>query len=819
MDEMRNFLVGLSKIQDINLFYGRDEEFALAFRDKEGLLEAVENAQNSKLNEKLKIDGWETKLKNLTGPDEVPHDIENVDLNLKVNIQPIGLNDHVPRYDPTNSQHVMPPIENDIFVMLSGEYDGEETFKSGPNENNFYDDHGAPLGISNHQPFNPHVTPRVDRSHHDQDHNRNPIVNRIEEGGLSSDRFGQNPRNPNQGNPFQSRPIYGGVPGSCNVACTGLCYQTCDNTCSESCTTTCWSRCGNACTATCGNICTGCNTMCYTGCKSKCENNQGFSCLNAGAKTVHIRAHGSATGSSGEPGGPNWPRNTINADTYSCIGCAYTCQFWPNKRTECWDAGCMNTCFTSCYTSCSASCFGGCVDNPGIAPGGEHHNYKAGIGRACSGNCTLNCVGTCSGVCEGECIQTCWHACKSSCYDNCQWKCHTACGSGCAQGCSKGCTGCMSCSGGCGSQAGHPACIGCGSVGGCTSTCQHDCNTNCVGWGCRSICGIDAAGSCSSNCRLSCAGVSCTSLCSDACSGYCTTCANNCGFNCGPCTGQCSIGCGHACNITCVESCAHSCDNNCLNNCTENCGGCSNLCYSCVGMCIGACSVKCTDGCTNCAHNCSGWCDISCGRGCFTNCSDRCINTCIGSCATFLTSETSSQLNGPYRPPTAEGFEFPNPQNRWEERESFKLWRDIAPPSRPIPPDHDYDIMIDLCDEEETLNNIRIRPGHIGYVTKSSTIIGGVWTINENTGEIYLNEDSMVPILEQFYPNIDDGGSIFIIVLFDNDPNRPIDINRIGVQLPWGFEHRGPIRDMDNNIVLTIQRTEFPPFYEGMNQS
>lgn len=769
-DEIRNYLVGLAKIQDVNLFYGRDEIKNLAFRDPQGIVDAVEAARKSELNRPLHLSDL-SPIKNdpnggLTGRKNPDYPVE-----------------HEVEY----------PVESGIHVMPSGEYDGEELLHhGGPSIQNFYDDYGAKPGDAHFHPYNRFTSAIVDRSWVDQGHNRDDLPTKLREGGVPSTRFGANPRNPNQGNQYRSRPAFGGVIGACNVACTGLCYQTCDNQCSESCSTTCWNRCGEACTSTCGNVCTGCSTMCYTSCKTKCENSTGYSCLKAGAKAVKITSSG---GNKGE-----YVKNNVSVTLYTCNGCAYTCQFYPNKKTECWDTGCMGRCFTSCNTYCSTTCFGGCVDNTPNETG----SYKTGTGRGCSAGCTINCVGLCHGTCEGYCIQTCWHACKATCTDNCSWECQTNCGNGCFQKCTRGCTGCSSCTGSCEGRANNRGCVGCGTVGGCTSSCQHDCNKNCIGWGCRSICGIDAAGACEANCRLNCMATSCTAMCSDACSSQCTTCVNTCGFQCGPCTSQCSAGCGAECNITCSERCVHSCDLNCVHSCSEVCGGCSNLCYSCIGMCIGVCSVKCEYGCSSCANNCGWWCDSSCNRACFGNCSEYCINTCVGSCSTFLESKTT-MTSGPERPPTSAGYIYPNPSNRWEERESFRLFRDPLPPFKPEPPKSDA-IVIITTDADKNLEVIG--PAELKYVTKQTVISGGVFTIDESTGEITIDVDMIPGIVDVNKPNVDGGGAIFIVILYYNEELN-LQNDDIETKLPFGFESLDPIRDKDNNIIVIIQRDLF----------
>ena len=651
VDELKNMIVGLSKIQDINLFYGRDELSNLAFRDPSGIEDVVREAENSKLNALL----------------------HESDISATKNDPNGGMTDRINPEYPTHHP-VTYPMENGIYVMPSGEYDGEEIRNSlGLGPNNFYDDHGAEPGNANYHPINRNISEQVRRDWHDQNNQRQDVHTFIVEGGKPSSRFGPNPRNPQMGNQYASKPVYGGKRGSCQGQCSGLCYTTCDNECSENCSVTCWNRCGNGCTSSCGNSCTSCSGQCMNSCKTKCENITGYSCLKAGAKTVKITTTG---GSNGVPA-----QNLISYTLHKCIGCSYSCEFYPNKKTECWDAGCMSKCFISCSSACSSSCFGGCIDNSASGIDG----YKTGKGRGCSSGCTVNCIGDCSGICAGFCINTCFGSCKTSCNDNCTWTCMTECGDGCRTGCTNGCTGCTdTCSGGCREKSTSSTCTGCSSIGGCKTECMTDCSKSCMGKGCRAICGTESGGACSSNCRLSCMATSCTAMCSDACSDQCTTCVNNCGNQCGACSSLCSTGCESACNITCSQDCSNSCDDNCVHSCSEECGSCSSLCYSCTGLCIGICSVKCENGCSSCANQCSFWCDTSCNRECMGNCSTYCISNCIGSCSTRLTSDTRN-TTGPLRPPTSEGYMYPHPRNRWEERESFKLVQDIPAYEYPRP--------------------------------------------------------------------------------------------------------------------------------------
>ena len=768
VDEMRNFLVGLSKINDINLFYGRDEVAGTAFRNPQGIEDLLERAEQDELHHHMEFI-WDVDLDDegnlivsyigdiapnvsidsdgnlvlifdegdkyecistmkfhIDNGNLIVDDVENiwhlkVDPNngntrsidgnrsfvgesistLRFNVEDNHLmmtktwhmnfpyrfdistdengdlivicpeylspnfyleNGEVKITWDDNSYCVKLSEEDGLYVMPSGEREGEEMYSGeGLGPNNFFDDYGAPKGDGNYHPYNKATTPLVKRNIITQDDERKTTVKISTHGGIKSSSYGQNPRNPYVGESYPGRVAYEGTPGTCDGQCTGLCFTTCDDQCSESCTSTCFSRCGNGCTSSCGNACTGCSTLCYSSCKTKCENSTGYSCVKAGAKTVKITSTG---GKNGIPAS-----NNIESTIHTCDGCSYSCQFYPNKKTECWDAACMGKCFNTCESSCSDSCSGGCIDNSNENSG----NYKVGKGRGCSAGCTMNCIGSCQGVCEGQCVETCFSGCKQLCSDNCMWVCSTNCGSGCANSCKNGCKGCdTTCESSCLGSGEARTCTGCSSTGGCTSTCQNDCNGNCMGSGCRSLCGTEGSGACDFNCRINCSGSSCTSQCEDQCSAQCSTCVNTCGFQCGMCSSLCSTGCEADCDITCTAICEHSCESNCVQSCSEECGGCSNLCMSCTGMCIGVCSLKCQNGCSSCDTMCGWWCDTSCSQNCFGNCDTTCINTCMTSCVTHVNSNTTN-TSGPDKDPTAIGYHTPHPDNRIEEQESFKI--------------------------------------------------------------------------------------------------------------------------------------------------
>ena len=589
------------------------------------------------------------------------------------------------------------------------------------------------------------------------------------------------------------------------------CSLTCDSQCSESCSTSCFGRCGNACTSTCGNVCTGCSSLCYTSCQSKCENNTGFACVKSGATTLSIAARG------GKDGTPAYNEMKVGAP-YACTQCSFSCQFYPNKKTTCWDNGCMGMCFTSCMHSCSTSCFGGCVDNPSENKG----DYKTGIGRGCSSGCTVNCIGVCRGTCTGSCDSGCWNSCIESCKDNCEWECSTSCGSGCMTGCTSGCKDeCNSCTNTCTAASGAKTTCN----NGCVAYCMQGCNKNCVSNGCMAMCGSEGTDACDMNCRMNCMAASCTSRCSEKCTTYCTSCINTCGFGCGACSSLCNTGCEAACNITCTAHCQHSCDLNCVKSCTEACGGCSQLCTSCVGMCIGECSVKCTNNCSLCANNCGHWCDTKCSQNCFANCDNSCMQTCTNSCIGTVTSNSKQPLAGPERPPTAHGYKTPHPSNREEERESFRLLHDINQITTDriirdwkerLKKKSPYSTVPDtkICIKVKSNDNIKViftDCDPVPYNIYYSTVTGGVFNIDEKTGTILINHKALEEWAKSGYKKVvknvnqKDGEdvSIIAVVLHCKDTNLTID--DVSYLRPLGYDFYTPYHTKNGDIICILQ--------------
>ena len=150
-DEMRNYLIGLSKIQDINLFYGKDEIPGISYRDPQGIEDAVIAAENSKLN--------------------VP--LHESDLDPVKNDPNGGNKQSLSDGYPVQNHPVEYPMENGIYVMSSGETDGEEiTNLNGLGPDNFFDDYGAKPGDGNYHPYNRAKTPQTRRDWEDQNNDR-----------------------------------------------------------------------------------------------------------------------------------------------------------------------------------------------------------------------------------------------------------------------------------------------------------------------------------------------------------------------------------------------------------------------------------------------------------------------------------------------------------------------------------------------------------------------------------------------------------------------------------------------------------------------
>ena len=609
VDEVRNYLVGLTKIHDVDLYYGRDEQAELMFRDPEDIQRKLEMAESDINNEPLvgsqqqydhnagitnrkrpgygqypiggntghyvtmpnklpsgQYDGEEI-LPGHTGPDpnnfydDFGATVENTNMSQltgdeRRTVPAIHDSQQIPDNTPTTSGTSAPTANHTATVSSAtqtpsgvrstGWQRGMESLPGQPfkrsynggadrmvNNSRYNGKHPSqvsrPQSITplsgtadqdhlSYHPQNPYVSAEQRSFRVDQDQHRNETVTETVEGSKDSNRFGLNPRNPMRGDEYSSqsyRQVFVGKAGLCHVSCTGMCYETCDSECTESCQSTCWNRCGDACISSCSNVCTSCSNLCYQGCYTKCQGITGYSCLNLGARTVSFISSS------------NWPRNDIQYTVHSCSGCSYTCQYYPNYKTTCWDAMCQNMCFYSCYSYCSTACYGGCIDNvsqhnhdtsptgsgstqkknekkgEGAGQGGgtlgqqdqpfPHANYnngtryKTGRGQACREACVADCVGTCTDTCLGDCNISCFDKCKVACHDTCDTKCETTCGKeGCSHTCRKECKG--SCGGSCNNVCRDATCkASCEEVcaesciGGCEGTCYGSCLDSCIG--------------------------------------------------------------------------------------------------------------------------------------------------------------------------------------------------------------------------------------------------------------------------------------------------------------------------------------------------
>ena len=328
------------------------------------------------------------------------------------------------------------------------------------------------------------------------------------------------------------------------------------------------------------------------------------------------------------------------------------------------------------------------------------------------------------------------------------------------------------------------------------------CDKNCVGEGCRSICGTESAGACESNCRLSCMNSSCTALCSNACVSFCTTCVNTCGFQCGACSSACSVGCSQECNITCTENCAHSCSLNCVRSCTDNCGGCTNLCYSCTGFCIGVCSFKCQNGCSiACSGTCNSGCDELCTKTCLLDCNSRCISSCSGSCSTFLKAETEFTEGMSYDP-TSEDYICPHPIDRTEERESLVIIR--KPQKTSIGTTINWIEPLITVEIDRDANEFIFKPDNLIYTIYQTSTTGGIYTVNETTGKVIINYDIIDDLVPVIQPNLEDNLQNVFIIKIPKIQEFQFVKKDIFVLLPFWFSHL-PIIETETDFIIIIK--------------
>jgi hypothetical protein len=167
-----------------------------------------------------------------------------------------------------------------------------------------------------------------------------------------------------------------------------------------------------------------------------------------------------------------------------------------------------------------------------------------------------------------------------------------------------------------------------------------------------------------------------------------------------------------------------------------------------------------------------------------------------------LSSETTT-ANKPAYDPTSVDYQYPHPANRYEERESFKIFRDIAPYVKQEPPKKELFVTITF-DEERNLS-VDCKDG-LSYATYVSTHDGGVYTIDQETGEIFINEEMLPGIISEMKPNIDGKGSVFIIVIHKDDESIEFTDENVYIAMPFGFEKVGPVINDKGEVIYILQR-------------
>lgn len=135
-DEIRNYLLGLAKMHDIDLFHGRAEKAGVAFRDPADIGNKIEQATQDVLHEPVSSSIY-TK-------DDPNAGVKNFCINggpgTKISNELV----EVTETDEDDNEVVR-------YKMPSGQYDGEEILPGhdGPDPTNFYDDYGAQVSEVN----------------------------------------------------------------------------------------------------------------------------------------------------------------------------------------------------------------------------------------------------------------------------------------------------------------------------------------------------------------------------------------------------------------------------------------------------------------------------------------------------------------------------------------------------------------------------------------------------------------------------------------------------------------------------------------------
>jgi len=174
-------------------------------------------------------------------------------------------------------------------------------------------------------------------------------------------------------------------------------------------------------------------------------------------------------------------------------------------------------------------------------------------------------------------------------------------------------------------------------------------------------------------------------------------------------------------------------------------------------------------------------------KECFANCSIYCISTCSNSCIGSVSSN-SNKLTQPYT-------------NREEERKSYKIFEDIPPYKYKEVEKKKYKVIIKFDDTNKFVVDNELDLKWLAY---STTNIAGVFIVNKDTGEISFNEDFFNDKLNQLGDvYLTEELSMFIIKFIK--PEIELNMNNLGIKLPWGFDYIGPLRYKDD-VAFIIKR-------------
>jgi hypothetical protein len=155
-------------------------------------------------------------------------------------------------------------------------------------------------------------------------------------------------------------------------------------------------------------------------------------------------------------------------------------------------------------------------------------------------------------------------------------------------------------------------------------------------------------------------------------------------------------------------------------------------------------------------------------------------------------------LRGAERPPTSTGYQYPNPANRSQERESFMIHSINRDPTLYDP---SKKVLVHIyVDWSKSL--AVAAPSQIKYLIRETTVHGAVFTVDENTGVITIHGPAEAPELSSQI-KIDGRDAIFVVLIYQNS-QIPVTFDNVDVGLPWGYTYK-KIKDPDNNIVVLIK--------------